>query len=174
MQELNTSRLSRVGYFVPAGFWAIKLALAILLGAGMYLLTVNLVLFPHFPTAFAAPAKPATDWSFYVISSDTQTAYNLGCNQGHFDAGFSPPRNSLVVLDFGKQNSAGTGTVMTFNKLPLTNSQVESIAYQFSLGYWNCTGTADSTSVLTLGIGTNDSEPSYSDATYTTLGKDWA
>lgn len=55
----------------------------------------------------------------------------------------------------------------------MTNSQVENLAYQFSLGYWNCTN-GDPTSVLTLGVGTNDSDPSYSDSTYTALGKDWA
>lgn len=135
----------------------------------MYLLTANLLLFPHPSIAFATPAKPPTDWSFYIMTSDTNVAHTLGCNQGHFDAGFSPPHTSLVVLDFGVQNSAGTGVVTTQGQ-PLTNSQVESIAYYFSEGYWECT----STSLLTLGVGTNDADPSYSDATYTALGKDWA
>lgn len=154
-------------------FWAIKLILAILLGAEMYLLTISLVLFPHPSTAFAAQVKPTTDWSFYITTSDINTIKTLGCNQGHFDAGFSSPINSLVVLDFGVQNSTGTGMTMVFGHGTLTNSQVENLTYWFSEEYYRCTET-DTTSQLYLGEGANDSNPAYSDSTYNTLGKDWA
>ncbi len=139
----------------------------------MYFLTINLVLFPHPLTAQATATQRPTDWSFYITSSDPTTLFNLGCNQADFDASFATPANSLVVLDFGVQNSAGTGVVTTFQRISLPNSQVDYLSYQFSDGYWSCRGS-DSTSILTLGVGTNDSDPSYSDATYTALGKDWA
>lgn len=159
------------------GSWAIKLSLALLLGAGTYLLTVNLVLLPHLPTALATEAQPHTDWSFYVTTADRATAYNLGCNQGRYDAGFSPPADSLVVLDFGIQTSDGTGVYTTQEDpktdKPMLNTDIEGVSYNFAQGYYSCTGPGDSTSVLTLGVGVNDSDPSFSDATYTALGKDW-
>ncbi|HLG77381.1 MAG TPA: hypothetical protein VKX46_13280 [Ktedonobacteraceae bacterium] len=115
-----------------------------------------LVLFaPNVHPAFAVQAKPPTDKSYYITTTSTSSAYNLGCNQGTLDASFSPPVNSEVVLDFGGQNSSGTGTLL-INGTSITNAQIESVAEQFSSGYWNCTGN-DSTSKVTLGIGTNNS-----------------
>jgi hypothetical protein len=107
------------------------------------------------PPAFAVQAKPPTDWSFYVATPDTASAYNLGCNQGAYDAGFAPPSNSLVVLDFGGQLPDGSGSLL-INGVSVSNSQIESAAEAFSHGYWDCTG-ADTTSVLLLGVGTNNS-----------------
>jgi len=104
--------------------------------------------------AFAS-AMPLTDWSFYVTTADSSTAYNLGCNQGNFDASFSPPVNSLVVLDFGGQQADGSGTKL-INGTLVTNAQIETVAESFSNGYWVCTG-GDTTSFLLLGIGTNNS-----------------
>jgi hypothetical protein len=104
--------------------------------------------------AFAS-TQPSTDWSFYMTTIDTGTAYNLGCNQGHFDASFSPPANSLVVLDFGGQQADGSGTKL-INGTLVTNAQLEAAAENFANGYWTCTGT-DTTSSLLLGIGTNNS-----------------
>lgn len=106
--------------------------------------------------AFATQAKVPTDWSFYVNTTDTTTAYTLGCNQGHFDASFSPPINSMVVLDFGGQYEDGSGTQMIPNGPEITNAQIQAFAENFAKGYWTCTG-ADTTSVLQLGIGTNNS-----------------
>ena len=127
----------------------------------------------HTPSAFALQMQPTTDWSFYVTAYDDNQMAALGCNQGHFDAGHSPPINSLVVLDFGVQNSSGSGTIATFGGAPFTNAKVEEMAEVFSSNYYNCTGPGDPTSILTLGIGTNNSVI-YSDSTYTALGKDWA
>jgi hypothetical protein len=107
------------------------------------------------PSAFAVQSKPVTDWSFYVTTPDTSSAYNLGCNQGSFDASLSPVANSLVVLDFGGQFADGSGSLL-INGVPVTNSQIEAAAESFSAGYWTCTG-ADTTSVLMLAVGTNNS-----------------
>lgn len=104
--------------------------------------------------AQAAPAKPPTDWSFYILSTSTSTAYNLGCNQGHFDANHGNI-DSEVFLDFGGQNSAASGTKL-INGTNISNGTVEAIAEQFVYGYWVCTG-ADLTSYVHFGIGTNNS-----------------
>jgi hypothetical protein len=102
--------------------------------------------------ALATPAKPPTDWSFYISSTSTSTAYTLGCNQGDFDASHSDA-NSEVFLDFGGQISGGTELI---NGTDVSNGTIESIAEQFASGYWVCTG-ADTTSNLNLAIGTNNS-----------------
>ena len=95
-----------------------------------------------------------TDWSFYVETTSTTTLYNLGCNQGHFDAN-NGKSNSAVVLDFGAQNSANTGTT-EINGVGISYGTVESLAEQFARGYFICTG-ADTTSLQSLGVGTNNS-----------------
>jgi hypothetical protein len=102
--------------------------------------------------AHATPAKPLTDWSFYIQSTSTTTAYNLGCNQGTFDADHSDA-DSEVFLDFGGQISGGTELI---NGTDVSNGTVESISEQFAYGYWICTG-ADTTSNLNLAVGTNNS-----------------
>lgn len=102
--------------------------------------------------ASATPAKPQTDWSFYVLSTSTTTAYDLGCNQGSFDASHSDA-DSEVFLDFGGQVSGGTELI---NGTVISNATVESLAENFADGYWICTG-ADVTSNLNLAVGTNNS-----------------
>jgi len=108
------------------------------------------------PKVFALQAKPPTDWSFYISSASTSTAYNLGCNQGHFDAGHSPVINSEVVLDFGEQYySDGSGGVLLLSGIQISNAQVQAVTEAFARGYWICTGN-DSTSTLYLAIGINN------------------
>ncbi len=104
------------------------------------------------PKVFAVAAKPQTDWSFYMLSTSTTTAYNLGCNQGNFDKSFSPPINSEVVLDCGQHYY---GNVYMLSGITITHAQVQAITEAFAQGYWVCTGS-DSTSILTLGIGINN------------------
>jgi hypothetical protein len=104
--------------------------------------------------AHATPTKPHSAWSYYVLSTSTTTAYNLGCNQGTSDSdnGYS---GSLVFLDFGGQTDGRTGTEL-INGTVISNATVESLAEQFADGYYICTGS-DTTSILTLAIGTNNS-----------------
>jgi hypothetical protein len=83
------------------------------------------------PNAFALQTMPPTDWSFYMNSTSTSTAYTLGCNQGNFDAGYNPPVSSEVVLDFGGQLSNGSGADMIEGG-DITNSQIEDL-----LGSWS-------------------------------------
>jgi hypothetical protein len=104
--------------------------------------------------AQAVQSPPRKSVSYYVSTSSTTTAYNQGCSQGISDA-HSPIQDSEVVLDFGGQNSANTGTKL-INGTNVTYSQIAKYAEQFGYGYWICTGT-DTTSVLELAIGTNNS-----------------
>jgi hypothetical protein len=103
--------------------------------------------------AGATPPKPPTDESFYVNTSSTTTAYNLGCSQGSADA--SSGSGSMAYLDFGGQNSSG-GTDTAFGGIALTYSQIENIGLAFAHGYYVCTGSDKSTH-LTLAVGTNNS-----------------
>lgn len=124
---------------------------------------------PPSHTVFATPAQPATDWSFYIETLDTGTASTLGCNQGKFDQSVYPYRNSEVVLDFGDERDSSGDTILTFDNLPATVSEIESVTTSFAEAYWSCTGN-DGTSLLKLGVGTNNS--GYT-PTYTT-GVAWA
>lgn len=104
---------------------------------------------------FATAPKPPTDWSFYVRTTNTNTLYNLGCNQGHFDQN-SGNINSEVVLDFGGQASNNGGTYLTGSNAYVSYGTIEGLAEQFALGYYVCTGS-DTTSLLKLNLGTNNS-----------------
>jgi hypothetical protein len=106
------------------------------------------------PTAGAVQSKPRTSTSYYVNTTNTTTAYNDGCSQGQADAG-SPIQSSEVILDFGGQNSGNTGSIL-INGTVVTFAQIKAYAEQFGAGYYFCTG-ADTTSVLSLAIGTNNS-----------------
>lgn len=101
-------------------------------------------------TAFAVQAKPPTDASFYMFQPDSNEAYNLGCDQGIFDKN-NGNSNSLVIIDVGGQSSS------------TDYNAIEAEAEQFAQAYIVCTST-DSTSTLSLNIGTNNSvDVSYAD-----------
>jgi hypothetical protein len=115
-----------------------------------------------------ALTRPATDASYYILTTNTGTLFNLGHSQGVYDATHGNI-DSDVVLDFGGQNSTNTGT-----KLPKTTTIVsyatdESLAESFAAGYYNGTGS-DLTSVVTMAIGTNNSYYQVS----STGGSTWA
>jgi hypothetical protein len=94
--------------------------------------------------------------SLYVRTFNSQTMYNLGCNPGNHDRN-AGNINSEVILDFGGQAYDGNGTVMTpGNNVEIPWATVMDEAEQFGKAYYFCTGS-DYTSVLKLGIGTNNS-----------------
>jgi hypothetical protein len=99
-----------------------------------------------------------------MYSSSTSEAKTLGCNQGHAQAKYKT--SGTVVLDFGGQNSSGSGTLM-INSVSISNSQIAAVAEAFSAGFKSCIGS--STTILHLGIGTNNS---YHDVG-TAGGKTW-
>ncbi len=97
---------------------------------------------------------PHTNYSFYVRNTSGSEIYQLGRNQGHADAAHNS--NSLVFLDFGGQNNANNGTFLPKSNVPVSYSTIEYLAEQFAYGYYICTG-ADTTTLLTLAVGTNNS-----------------
>lgn len=130
--------------FQPVLLLLRRIAVAITVGLPL----LYLMLFHGTPGAYAIQAKPPTNWSFYMFRPDSNAAYNVGCNQGHSDAN-NGKINSEVILDFGGQWS-GTDY-----------NGIEAAAEQFAKAYFICTGS-DTTSVVTLGLGTNNSaDPNY-------------
>jgi hypothetical protein len=112
------------------------------------------------PPASATPAQPPTDGSWYMNTTSTSTAYNLGCNHGKYDA--STGHSSEDVLDFGRQLGNGSGTLEIGNQFTFSNSQINSIVVAFAQGYYVCTGS-DTSTIDTIGVGTNNS---YQDVSY--------
>jgi hypothetical protein len=104
------------------------------------------------PALASTPTKPHTPWSYYITSTDTATAYTLGCNQGKSDT--KSGQSTVAFLDFGGQISGGTELI---NGTDITNAQVESISEQFAAGYEACLGSSDTTTLLTVAVGTNNS-----------------
>jgi hypothetical protein len=118
-----------------------------------------------------APAAPHTSTSAYVGTTSTTTAYNQGCSEGSLDA-HTPSQNSELVLDFGGQNSSNTGTIFTSNNgTGATYAQVAAYAEQYGKGYYDCARAAsDTKSIVTVGLGTNNSAYQVSSAG----GQAWA
>ncbi len=145
----KNAAVSQVRHVAP------KILLVVCLLSG----TVLLVLVGA-PVAGATPAQPAPDASFYMNTTSTSTAYTLGCNQGKYDASHS--QSSMVILDFGGQLANGSGTDEIGNQFTFSNSQIESIVVSFGQGYYVCTGS-DTTTTVTIGVGTNSS---YYDVSY--------
>jgi hypothetical protein len=102
----------------------------------------------------AAEPEPPDNFSFYVNTTSDSTLYQLGWNQGHSDA--INGTNSLVILDFGGQNQANTGTVGALGSPDFNYSQIEVLCEFFLWGYYNGTGLNDYSTVLTLAVGTSD------------------
>jgi len=123
----------------------------VLVGA-MILVAPLVGVFEFATPAGATPPKPPTDESYYVNSSSTTSAYNVGCAQGSADK--TSGSGSMAFLDFGGQNSTGTNTA--FGGITLTYSQIENISLAFAQGYYFCTGTSDTSTQLELVVGTNN------------------
>src|ERR1700736_5002861 len=104
-------------------------------------------------TAHALQPEPADNWSFYVTTTNINTLFTLGKNQGASDAKYGV--NSQVFLDFGGQWQDNSGTKGPLGSPNFSYSQIESLSENFAWGYWNGTGS-DQTTVLTLAIGTNN------------------
>jgi hypothetical protein len=101
--------------------------------------------------ASAQQSEPAEDWSFYVNTTNSNTLWQLGCNQGKAD--WNNKANSQVVLDFGGQDEDGTD--FYDNAIPITfsNGQVRGLTDDFAIGYWDCSPIG-ATTQLRLAMGT--------------------
>lgn len=127
------------------------------------LVAVGLLVVPASYGTSLVQSAPHVSTSIYVTTTNTTTAYNEGCAQGTADASH-PSEDSEVILDFGGQNSSDTGTIFTINNgSGGTYAQDAAYAEQFASGYWVCTGS-DTTSVLYLALGTNNSAYQVSSA----------
>ena len=123
---------------------------------------VSVALLVQAGAALAVPTKPPTDTTYYVqypynggTTPDTgSNGYAAGCAQGTFDSSHNNA-DSLVVLDFGAQKSTNDGTYLPLSNTPVTYANDEHYAENFAYGYWVCTGS-DTTSTLILGIATNN------------------
>ena len=150
------------------------------LGAGAYLVDQddgNLVIYTSTGAVLWATyttAAPLTDWSFYMVNpnngtntwdaSNPNSAYSLGFNQGQFDAQHNV--SSMVILDFGYQawdnvDGIWNGAYQSWNAncgqgTYFGDADVQAIAEAFAEGYWDGVGYGDDTTVLTLGMGTNN------------------
>ncbi len=109
------------------------------------------------PTGPAPVAQAALegDDSYYVTSSNPQPLFDMGCQDGTTDAKNAAAQR-LTILDFGGQYANGSGTEPVLGPAELTNAQLEQLAENYALGWYLCIG-GDESSVLTLGVGTNNS-----------------
>ena len=116
--------------------------------------TAWLVVFNGIIVTPANAATPASVWSYYVAPSDNgTTAHGLGCNQ----AGWDNKRNtdSFVTLDFGAQNSNGSGTYLPSTTVFWGNGSIESYAESFAGGYQSCSPQH----LMFLALGTSNDGP---------------
>jgi hypothetical protein len=113
--------------------------------------------------AVPAAAAPNPTTSFYVRSTGPASEdlwFGLGCNQGTIDANRPGTQNRIVILDFGSPRRLVDGTYGF--ELPggatgefRSRQDARSVAVQYALGYWSCTGN-DRASVISLAIGTTN------------------
>jgi hypothetical protein len=124
------------------------------------LVVAPLIVLAAVPAAAAAP-NPTT--SYYVRSTGPASEdlwFGLGCNQGTIDANRPGTQNRIVVLDFGSPRRLLDGTYGF--ELPggasgelRSRQEAQSVAVNYALGYWACTGN-DRASVISLAIGTTN------------------
>src|ERR1035437_4841369 len=77
--------------------------------------------------------------SYYMLTVDSTTLYNMGCKLGQVDRDMPGYRDTLVVLDFGSPKKVGNeyGADL-FWMGPVTNSQITSAVKNFGMGYYTC------------------------------------
>lgn len=105
-----------------------------------------------------------------MLAINYATANQLGGNQGQFDYQYSA--NSEVILDFGAQTFSGSteGTLLPKGTSVFASySQIQQYVEQFASGWWY--GNPNSTSILNLAVGTNNSR---SDRLDYGGGRSWA
>ncbi len=117
----------------------------------MHKLFLPAVLHSPIPLAFQLNS------SLYMQTISPSAAYNLGCQMGTRDLNLPGTQNSLAILDYGQGWSEDgiTWGVWNFSWVFASTTQVGNSVREFARGYYNCTGS-DTTSHLTLAIGTND------------------
>ncbi len=115
--------------------------------------------------AYAATAPDYTI-SYYMNTVDTSTLYSMGYTIGQADLEKPGAQETLIILDFGGQNTNYNASLFWYPDVTL--SQVASAIKEFSRGYYNGTGR-DVDSTLRVVVGTNNSYTVNYNA-----GKAWA
>ena len=127
------------------------------------------------PTPVTPPHAPLFSTSYYMLTVDSTTLYNMGCKIGQVDLNLAGSRDSVVILDFGSPKKIGTeyGADL-FWMGPVTISQISAAVKNFSAGYYTCVAS-DRSSRIYIGIGTTNYHTSISNTTdFTNHGVAWA
>lgn len=124
---------------------------------------------------YVAPTAPLYSTSYYMLTVDSTTLYNMGCKIGQVDNNLAGYRDTVVILDFGSPNKIGSeyGTDL-FWMGPVTITQISNAIKNFSAGYYTCVAD-DRYSQIYVGIGTTNYHTSISNTTdFTNHGIAWA
>lgn len=128
------------------------------------------------PTPLPAGSPPPYSSSVYMLTADGTRLYNYGCQVGAKDKALPGTQNSVVILDFGSPviTNGQYGTDL-FWMAAVNISQIKAAVENFGRGYYICSDT-DSTSQITVGIGTTNYEYTHSWSTSTARahGVAWA
>lgn len=110
------------------------------------------------PTAAAADG-PMLTRSIYVTTLTLGDLHTRGCNLGNAVENNPGREDLLLILDFGAQYySSSSGWMFTRfeSASDRTDNWARDAVEAYSDGFFNCSGT-DTTSVVTVGLGTNNS-----------------
>jgi len=121
------------------------------------------------------PGPPLYSTSYYMLTVDGKTLYDMGCKLGQLDRDLPGSRDSLTVLDFGSPAKVGNeyGTDL-FWMGPVGISKITAGVKNFGAGYYACVST-DKQSKMYVGIGTTNYHTSISNTTdFTNHGVAWA
>jgi type IV secretory pathway VirB2 component (pilin) len=128
--------------------WTVAAALSMLVAAGWAAV-------PAGPAA--AVSVPYEGVSYYITTNSPSKLYDLGCQMGDLDYSRAGTQHALVVLEFGGPTTVnGVQGATLYDGPNSTNSQILAAVKEYAHGYWVCAGT-DTTSVVEVGIGTNNS-----------------
>ncbi|HVP20311.1 MAG TPA: hypothetical protein VMS73_00465 [Anaerolineaceae bacterium] len=130
----------------------------------------------YIPAAiYTRPNPPVYSTSYYMLTVDGPTYYNMGCKLGQLDLNTPGSRDSVVVLDFGSPAKVGNeyGTDL-FWMGPVTISQITAAVKNFGAGYYTCVST-DHDSKIYIALGTTNYHTKISNtADFANHGSAWA
>jgi len=82
------------------------------------------------------PSAPIYSTSYYMLTVDSSTLYNMGCKLGQYDQDLAGTRETVVVLDFGSPKKVGSeyGADL-FWMGPVSITQITNAVKNFGMGY---------------------------------------
>ncbi len=121
------------------------------------------------------PSAPLFSTSYYMLTVNSATLYDMGCKIGQVDRNLPGSRSTVVILDFGSPKKVGSeyGTDL-FWLGPVSISQISAAVQNFGQGYYTCVAD-DRDSQIYVGIGTTNYHTSISNTTdFYNHGVAWA